>query len=487
MRTTRTGGSLKGGHTTDNRVSIQTFAEKERMLQMSMWGHGGSRVGSEMPTLSSERKCDPRWYALKVVKQHWFEPIIVTVILANSVVIGVQADWSVKNPTDQVPTTFEIFDNCFFICFLIEIVLRLLAHGWHFFSRENKGVAWNVFDATVLATAALDKILQPLASAPGTLAMRLLRLLRIARVLRVIRMFRFFQDLRVLLAGIMASMKSLVWALTLSLMLAFMVGVCIMDFVSIELADNTLRPETEASLNELYGSMFKTLFAMYQAVTNGVDWGTMVDPLWEISWTLPILFSVYIAVAVLCVLNIITGLFVENAKRLSQQDETQFIMETVASRKIWLEEVKQLFARVADPDTGSLNAEDFAESVSDVRVQVYFKKLGIDVEPENAQGLFELLDFQGDGFVDLDEFALGIQMLHGSARSIDMARMRYFIGNVDKQVAELVELMRYYTGIDPTQSHAIISAPSSADDAKPVRRSSSNRRFHLPGACLEDA
>merc|ERR1740121_2884201 len=238
-------------------------------------------------------------------------------------------------------------------------------------------------------------------------------------------------------------MKSLVWVLLLSTILAFIVGVCIMDFV----AERTIPSgeDTAALTSKLlkyYGSLDATLFSLYQAVTGGVDWGNMTDPLLELHPLLCIFFAAYIAIAVLCVLNMITGLFVENAKRLSQRDETQFLMETVNSRREWLDEVKSLFIRVADPLTMRVDVQSFIEHLGDMRVQVNFKKLGIEVEQENAAGLFEMLDLQGDGFVDLDEFALGVQMLHGSARSIDMARLRYLVMGMDKQMTGLVESVR---------------------------------------------
>merc|ERR1719221_1269729 len=122
-----------------------------------------------------------------------------------------------------------------------------------------------------------------------------------------------------------------------------------MDFVGVELGRRRMPESVTVPLLNYYGSIGTTLFSLYQGITNGVDWGNMADPLVEIHPLLCLLFAAYIATAVLCVLNLITGLFVENAKRMAQQDETQFIMETVHSRKVWLEEVKALFVRVADP------------------------------------------------------------------------------------------------------------------------------------------
>lgn len=424
-------------------VAIQPFEDKERHVRAAsaehLWNSEHKAPGWKAGTVGGSCL---RGAAFSVIHQRYFEHICVSVIVANSVTIGAQADWAVKHSFDEVPMIFAVLDLTFSMLFFLELLVRFTAEGAVFLSRNNKSFGWNCFDCLVVLTALVDQLMQTWTSTPGVLAMRLMRLIRIARVLRVIRVFRFFQDLRVMLAGIMASVRSLAWALLLSGILAFIVGVCIMDFVAEELR----RPNVDATLKEqllaYYSSLLHTLFCMYQAVTNGLDWRDMTDPLITIQPLLGVLFSAYIAIAVLCVLNVITGLFVENAKRLSQQDETQFIMETVQTRKIWLEEVKSLFARVADPMTMQLDVQSFVEHVGDMRVQVTFKKLGIEVEQDNAAGLFELLDLRGDGFVDLDEFALGVQMLHGSARSIDMARLRYLMGNLEKQVTGLVESVR---------------------------------------------
>ena len=43
--------------------------------------------------------------------------------------------------------------------------------------------------------------------------------------------------------------------------------------------------------------------------------------------------------------------------------------------------------------------------------------MGLNVESLNMKSLFQLLDFDGTGQVTLDNFVMGIQMMHGNAKS----------------------------------------------------------------------
>merc|ERR1712032_91349 len=137
------------------------------------------------------------------------------------------------------------------------------------------------------------------------------------------------------------------------------------------------------------------------------------------------------------VLNIVTGVFVENANRITQSDEDHVIMEELDNRRKWLEDVKSLFMAANSDGTGQLSWQKFKHHVEDVRVQAYFRKLGVDVESRSAHGLFQLLDFDGDGKVDVDEFAMGIQEIHGTAAKMDIARLRHDIKDIGAQVRKL--------------------------------------------------
>lgn len=233
----------------------------------------------------------------------------------------------------------------------------------------------------------------------------------------------------------MCSAKPLFSALMLLIIIMYMYGVVVLQFVTEELLHDG--PNTETLLN-YYSTLLHTISTLSMAISGGVDWRDVAIPLAEINIGLGILFGMYIAFAVLCVLNIVTGVFVDNATKTAQKDEDRLLMEDVDARKHWYSEVKRIFLEADSDNSGTLDWPKFERCVSDPRVQMLFRKVGVDMEAECPRGFFDLLDFAGEGKIDLDDFAMALQHLHGNARSIDLVRVRHDIKHFSRELANVM-------------------------------------------------
>merc|ERR1712083_733046 len=69
-----------------------------------------------------------------------------------------------------------------------------------------------------------------------------------------------------------------------------------------------------------------------------------------------------------------------------------------------------------------------------MRVQTLLSKLGIEVDTMTVGSLFNLLDLDGDGEINETEFAIGLSQVHGSARSIDVAKLSFDLIKVQRQL-----------------------------------------------------
>lgn len=92
-------------------------------------------------------------------------------------------------------------------------------------------------------------------------------------------------------------------------------------------------------------------------------------------------------------------------------------------RKKWLDEVRTLFVSADVDSSERLQLDAFRDWFANPRVRALLRKLCIQVESVSSHHLFMLLDFNNDGFVQLEEFIVGIQQLHGEARSLDIAKL----------------------------------------------------------------
>jgi len=145
-----------------------------------------------------------------------------------------------------------------------------------------------------------------------------------------------------------------------------------------------------------------------------VDWDDLLSPLEEaISPWLSLVFAAYIAFSVLAMMNVVTGVFVESALASARADREAEVVN----------QVRRLF-QVTDRDSsGSISWEEFCAALDDDDMSRFMKSL--DIDTEEAKGLFLLLDTDGSGTVDSEEFTQGCLRLRGPARAIDVSTLMY--------------------------------------------------------------
>merc|ERR1712014_126215 len=112
----------------------------------------------------------------------------------------------------------------------------------------------------------------------------------------------------------------------------------------------------------------QTTYTLYKSVTGGVNWGTPNELLVAIHPALGAVFCVYVAFAMLCVMNTITGVFVDNATRHTARDEENMMADHVAARMQWFRDVEVLFSEANSDGSGIITQRDFVSSVKDVRL-----------------------------------------------------------------------------------------------------------------------
>merc|ERR1740117_1111083 len=78
-----------------------------------------------------------------------------------------------------------------------------------------------------------------------------------------------------------------------------------------------------------------------------------------------------------------------------------------------------VFNELDDDHDGSVNLTELETQLKIPRIGAYFSSLG--VEADQVHKLFYLLDADGSGNVDSDEFMYGCLRLKGEAKSLDMA------------------------------------------------------------------
>merc|ERR1712056_91943 len=100
-----------------------------------------------------------------------------------------------------------------------------------------------------------------------------------------------------------------------------------------------------------------------------------------------IVFSMYIAFAVLAMMNVVTGVFVESALLTAKEDRERDVMN----------QVRRLFSITDKDSSGTITWQDFMRQLDEPEMEKYFTSL--DIDPSEARGLFLLLDTDESGHI----------------------------------------------------------------------------------------
>lgn len=371
--------------------------------------------------------------ALLAVRHSYFEVLVMMTLLASSATLGIETHLNMQDIESDPHVIFRIFDIFWCAAFLLELFVRMLADGRHFLNSRNPEFTWNLTDTVLVAFSTADEVVFMLGFAIELSQFRLLRMVRLVRVLRLLRVVRFCSDLRIMVNGIAGSVKTLFWAMLLLGIVIFIFGVTFM-----QLAYNYLRTNPDNSdIMIYYGTLGRSMLTLFMAISGGVDWKDAVAPLSALSEIIDYLMGIYVFFTVFCFINVVTGIFVDNAKALGEQEMLHQRAGQYLRRRRWVKEVVKLFAKMDISAEGDLSYEEFAAEIQDERVQECFRHLGINVENHTADELFELFDVDEDGKIDPHSFEQAIRQFHGSARSIDVYKLRRDTQKISKQLYAL--------------------------------------------------
>lgn len=374
---------------------------------------------------------------LKCVASSEFELTMAVCIITNSVFIGVQVDWAARNPNEAAPIAFYVLQQLYAAIFLVELILRLLAEGtyfcwssqWHWNFLDVFLVVASLFEVVTELLAALDSSNSSMQNMSNVRIIRVVRIARVMRIFRILRVVRFIRGLRTLLFSIMCTLKSLVWAMLLLIIIMYVFGIIFTQAISDHLveADENAAQEDESPHNQLlrqhYGSLTTSMYTLFESVAGGLSWGAMTQPLNTVGIMCNVVFTVYVAFVYFAVLNVVTGVFCHAAIESAQHDQDMVIQQELANRQRYIQKVKQLFEDLDTDSSGTITLNEFESHFQDESVQAYFHSL--DLDPKDAWTLFKLLDSHCTHQVDIEEFAIGCLRLRGPAKRIDIEKLMY--------------------------------------------------------------
>jgi len=396
----------------------------------------------------------------RVVRSGRFNLVCVLMAALNAVACAVQADWEVNDAfstalnqdvgsRDRTKTAFLVLQIIIMAWLVVELALNLAAHRSAFLCGSSW--RWNAFDAVIVVCAFVDLT----ASGGGLVAsFKVVRCVRLGKLLQVVKFVKFFNGLQKMMISLTSCLSPLFWSLTIMFIIMYMFSIILMQGVTVHvLADQSTARRlhlfhqaadegTLEDLRHMYGSFGRCMLTLLRGIT-GADWSAFAQPLVKASYAFVAMWIIYIIFMVFCVLNILTGIFVDCATKAAEKDCTVAVQEQLAKDKGLEDLVKNVFLAMDKDASGALTKEEFDVLMSNTKIVTHLSSVGI--ETKRAHGLFSLLDDDQSGSLMIDEVVDGLLEIQGEAKAAELLSLRKDVKRLGRAVVQMRDALRLLT------------------------------------------
>lgn len=376
-----------------------------------------------------------------LAESHYFQMAIASIIILNTVYIGIETDHM-----DMLPQTARhIVEGIFLSIFVFEISLRL-ASGWDFICGTSWDVGWNVFDLVLVMVTLLDLFIISVFfsnKAEDLEAWAVVRVLRLLRVARIFRLLQYFHELWLMVAGVVDAMWTLIWAWVLIVMILYSFGVFLTGSLGPFQTVVTCEGLPGTKLEDLFGSIHISMFTLFSMMTMN-NWGDIARCTMQVeSWTW-IVFVLFFLCTSFGMLNMVVAVTVEGTLERAMKQRNEGLAKSETERREAIAQVVDIFSFSDTNGDGHVTRKEFLSALTHTDVMRKLLEIGIDIR--KAKNLFDILDYDSSGSLDLREFVHGMMRARGTAQAKDVLALQCdVLRSHQRQLEDLLECRDHFS------------------------------------------
>mmetsp|Transcript_61508 Transcript_61508/g.106969 ORF Transcript_61508/g.106969 Transcript_61508/m.106969 type:complete len:600 (+) Transcript_61508:88-1887(+) len=357
--------------------------------------------------------------ALKVLNFPGFDLTMGIIIVINMVVTVIDINESAREEgtvVDELKWT-DVFGWIVLLIFVLELSIRLIAFQWAFWQD-----AWNIADFVVVTVDVVFSLVGVFAE--ELFPVSILRIFRLAKLARVSKVLMVFPELRLLLAGLVSSMRAIFWGTVLVGL--FLLVWSMMAVVLIHPVAKNVDFDGCTRCPRAYSSVWQAALTFWQQIVCGDSWGQATIPVIE-QHPITALFFVPVFLSIgLAVMNLMLGVVVTVAQT-AYESELEEVNASKAFIKLKHESNVLELCKEMDTDSDGVLSRDeiHAGFVNPGQFRDCMQALGIT--DDDFEIAWALLDSDGSGEVSYKEFVTCLCTMKSSDTHFMLTYMKYYI------------------------------------------------------------
>jgi len=236
-----------------------------------------------------------------------------------------------------------------------------------------------------------------------------------------------------LLRGLGDSFETLFWTYVLISCVLYFFGIMATVLLA---GSGSFQGDDDVSLlvQDKFGDVPKAMVTLFQVMTLD-SWTSIMRPLMDREVWIPVFFMLFISIAVFLLMNLITAVIVENAFKTAQEDEVQLAMLHDQEKEHEFDTLMQFFTALDVDGDNVITPQELEQAKKDPAVRGALRAFGVSVQDLDL--LFSLLDADGSGSIESEEFVAGVRRLKGEPKAKDLAVLTHLTATWSKSIDEV--------------------------------------------------
>jgi len=388
--------------------------------------------------LNADDSCDGwlRAKAKTVLESDIFQWYVVLVIVVTFIMVIIRVE--IEAEKLRIPPIANGIHNVVNAVYIAEVLLRLYVYRIEFFTSSD--YFYSCVDL-LLTTAVVLQWLDLLKWQINVGLFRGVRIFRLIATMPIFKRIRFLRGMRSVLSSIGKSLSAFLWS---SFALCFVIGfvglLLVATTTEYRKTHDTMDKKMEAQLIENFGSLSSANYVLLKSITGGVDWGDVhaILPSDRPGWYIYFIFIIFSTVAML---NIITSLFVEEARKAGQ-DEEDSVLEKLREQEEERGVLTRVLTQFVDTDgSGIISFEELDQSLSKPSIREFFELQGLRIQDvglffKTVSTMSPVNGLQIDAFVD------ACMKVKGTASSLDVQALKLQVQGLKELLVQLATHLR---------------------------------------------
>jgi hypothetical protein len=416
---------------------------------------------------------------VRMVTSDRFELIIGGFIMVNTITMALDAQLhgetvgsDLNYPRCTVPPEWqklflEAVNEMLLWVFVLELVFKTIALRIRLIIGSNR--YWNALDIIVVVTGVIDRFeivdfgLDPM----------ILRLLRLIKLTRFVKLFKTLgpslQTMMLILKSVRASQRTLFWSMLLLFIIQYIVGMLVYQLVRGFMEEENKDLVVRQNIFKYWGTFTKSQITMFEIThvnhANAVRLlADHVSEWW--AW----FFILYRCTIAFAFLSVIRAVFIQATLKVAERDRELLLHnKRQASKELHqkLHDVFHILFGESANDDFKISRIQFLQTFRQDMAKVWMSALDIDIS--HPEGLFALMDLDGDGWISVKEFIYVADKVRGPAQTIDLYYLQTHVERIEADLEllhpELTHMLDRYSHQvkESSQMHAAFDQAEQAD------------------------